>query len=80
MRNLLAMFFAGLFFLTAAILICFLGREIAWYFVVVSLIAGGFSQFAFQDMARRSQIASLIAAYIAILSLIGGFIAATQGL
>ncbi|MRN43481.1 MULTISPECIES: hypothetical protein [unclassified Brucella] len=80
MRTLLAMFFAGVFFLTAAVLICFLGQEVAWYFVIASLIAGGFSQFAFQDMARRSQIASLIAAYVAMFLLIGGLVAAMLGL
>ncbi|HHV66410.1 MAG TPA: hypothetical protein GXX48_01985 [Ochrobactrum intermedium] len=80
MRNLLAMFFAGVFFLAAAALICFLGRDIAWYFVVIALIAGGFSQFALQDASRPSQLASLYAAYLAMGSLIAGLIAATQGL
>lgn len=80
MKNLLAMFFAGVFFLSAAAVICLIGRELAWYFVIAALIAGGFSQFALQDPSRRSQIASLISAYIAMLSLIGGFIAVTQGM
>ena len=78
-KSLLAMLFAGLMFMAAAALICFLGKEIAWYFVAAALIAGGISQFALQDVDPRAQIVSISAAYIATACLISGLTAAILG-
>lgn len=78
-KSLLAMFFAALMFMAAAALICFLGKEIAWYFVAAALIAGGISQFALQDADPRAQLFSIGAAYIATACLISGLTAAIIG-
>lgn len=78
-KSLLAMFFAGLMFMAAAALICFLGKDTAWYIVAAAFIAGGVSQFAFQDPSRRAQKFSVITAYIATACLIGALVAAICG-
>ncbi|MEN5278881.1 hypothetical protein ABE527_18290 [Brucella sp. TWI432] len=78
-KSFVAMFFSGLFFLAAAALICFIGRETAWAFVAASLIAGGFSQFAFQDFSKLSQRVSIITAWISVVFLITALISAVYG-
>ncbi len=78
-KSFVAMFFSGFFFLAAAALICFIGRETAWAFVAASLIAGGFSQFAFQDFSKVSQRVSIITAWISVIFLITALIYAVYG-
>ncbi len=78
-KSFVAMFFSGLFFLAAAALICFIGRETAWAFIAAALIAGGFSQFAFQDYSRISQLVSIVTAWISVAFLITALICAVYG-
>lgn len=78
-KSFVAMFFSAFFFLAAAALIIFIGRETSWAFVAASLIAGGFSQFAFQDFSKVSQRVSIITAWISVIFLITALIYAVYG-